>query len=328
MKYDAENRIAEIVAGAEEFQAPVMPSAGSIKPRLHVESCNPHLTVAALRDIFAREGTLYDRGVPVRLTADRRLDCVVAHPLTADSVVMIAHSICRPFVMRTGKDDILKAADARLPRSIAVMYLDWVREWQLPLLQGIASTPLLRDDGSIYSAPGYDKATGYWLENVPDIAPLIPVRPTAADAERALRCLRDTFATFCFADAQTTRVPDIDTELVDTNSKPGADESAFLAAVLTIARTGDLTGLCEGSHPFEIVRFFAAARLVRRHVADLHVVDHALPQHAHRLRHGITPVNWNCTERAILADGALKFEERDVHGSMSQIGCCTKPLSL
>src|SRR5438094_948097 len=55
---------------------------------------------------------------------------------------------------------------------------------------------------------------------------------------------------------------------------------------------------------------------VRRHVADLHFVDHALPQRAHRLRHGITPVNWNCTERAILADGAVKFEERDVYVSM------------
>ena len=241
MKYDAENRIAEIVAGAEEFKAPVMPSASSIKPRLHVESCNPHLTVAALRDIFAREGTLYDRGVPVRLTADRRLDCVVAHPLTPDSVVLLAHSVCRPYAMRSNKDDTPKSVDARLPRSIAVMYLDWVREWQLPLLQGIASTPLLRDDGSIYSAPGYDKATGYWLENMPDIAPLIPVRPTAADAERALRCLRDTFATFCFADAQTTRVPDLDTELVDTNSKPGADGSAFLTALLTAASRPSLT---------------------------------------------------------------------------------------
>ena len=61
---------------------------------------------------------------------------------------------------------------------------------------------------------------------------------------------------------------------------------------------------------------------VRRHVADLHVVDHALPQRAHRLRHGSTPVNWNCTERAILADGAVKSEDRGAYGSMSQIGCC------
>ena len=233
MKDDAENRIAEIISGAEEFIGVTSDADRSGKPRLHVESCNPHLTVEALRDILATEGTLYDRGVPIRLTPDRRQGCVVAHPLTPDSLVMLAHSVCRPYVMRSSKDEAPKSVDARLPRSIAVMYLDWVGEWRLPLLHGIASTPLLRQDGSIHSAPGYDTATGYWLENVPNVAPLVPIRPTVADANRALRILRETFATFCFADAETTRVPDIDTELVDTSINPAADESAFLAALLT-----------------------------------------------------------------------------------------------
>lgn len=233
MKDDAEHRIAEIVAGAEEFMAPPKSSEDTSKPRLQIESCDPHLTVVALRDILAHEGTLYDRGVPVRLATDRRLGCVVAHPLTPDNVVMLAHAVCRPYVMRTKKDEGRESVNARLPRSIGVMYLDWIGEWQLPLLQGIASTPLLRNDGSIHSAPGYDMATGFWLENVPDVAPLVPIRPTSGDAKRALHVLRETFATFCFADAQTTRIPDIDVELVDTNTKAGADESAFLTALLT-----------------------------------------------------------------------------------------------
>ena len=49
---------------------------------------------------------------------------------------------------------------------------------------------------------------------------------------------------------------------------------------------------------------------VRRHVADLHVVDHALPERRDLLRHGITPCLLDCTERAILADGAVKLEVR------------------
>jgi hypothetical protein len=240
MKDDAEDRIVEIVAGAEEFVGLTSPVDRSGKPRLQVESCNPHLTVAALRDILAAEGTLYDRGVPIRLTTDRRQGCIIAHPLTPDSVVMLAHAVCRPYVMRSRKDEAPKAVDARLPRSIAVMYLDWIGEWRLPLLHGIASTPLLRHDGSIHSEPGYDKATGYWLENVPHVAQLIPNRPTSADAARALLVLRETFATFCFADAQTTKVPDIDAELVDTSIDPGADESAFLAALLTAATRSSL----------------------------------------------------------------------------------------
>lgn len=234
MMDDSEDRIAEIIAGAEEFVGPTSPTDRSGKPRLRIESCNPHLTVAALRDILTTEGTLYDRGVPIRLTTDRRQGCIVAHRLTPDSLVMLAHAVCRPYAMRSSKDEAPKAVDARLPRSIVVMYLDWIGEWRLPLLHGIASTPLLRHDGSIHSEPGYDRATGYWLENVPDVAPLIPSRPAAADAKRALRVLREAFATFCFADAQTTGVRD-DADLVDTSIDAGADESAFLAALLTAA---------------------------------------------------------------------------------------------
>ncbi|MEQ1719446.1 MAG: hypothetical protein ABL907_26220, partial [Hyphomicrobium sp.] len=106
MKDDAENRIAEIVAGAEEFVGLTSTGGRSGKPRLQVESCNPHLTVAALRDILAAEDTLYDRGVPIRLTTDRRQGCIVAHPLTPDSVVMLAHAVCRPYVMRSRKDEV------------------------------------------------------------------------------------------------------------------------------------------------------------------------------------------------------------------------------
>ena len=122
MTDDAENRIAEIVAGAEEFVGLTSPADRSGKPRLQVESCNPHLTVAALRDILAHEGTLYDRGVPIHLTTDRRQGCVVAHPLTPDSVVLLAHAVCRPYLLRSRKEEGPQPVDARLPRSIAVMY--------------------------------------------------------------------------------------------------------------------------------------------------------------------------------------------------------------
>ena len=57
---------------------------------------------------------------------------------------------------------------------MAVMYLDWRGQWKLPPLNGIASTPMLRADGTILSAAGYDAATGYWLDNIPDVAMLVP----------------------------------------------------------------------------------------------------------------------------------------------------------
>ena len=47
------------------------------------------------------------------------------------------------------------------------MYLDWWGEWGLRPLNGIATAPLLWDDGSIKSIKGYDTASGMWCENMP-----------------------------------------------------------------------------------------------------------------------------------------------------------------
>ena len=43
----------------------------------------------------------------------------------------------------------------------ALMYLEWWGEWQLPPLNGIASAPLLQDDGTINSTEGYDAGFGH-----------------------------------------------------------------------------------------------------------------------------------------------------------------------
>ena len=113
------------------------------------------------------------------------------------------------------------------------MYLDWKGDWKLWPLNGVASTPLLRSDGSIHSARGYDISSGFWLENVPDLSGLLPQQPSRADAERALRRLRAVFASFSFADAPTMTVPHIEQPMVDIEAPPGADETGFLVALLT-----------------------------------------------------------------------------------------------
>jgi hypothetical protein len=198
------------------------------KPRLLVEPCNPDCTVEALRDIIATAGILYDRGVPVRLAYDKLIGGTLAHPITPDALILMVHRMCRPRIVRKGEE-----VDARLPRNVAVMYLDWRGEWQLPPLNGIASAPMLREDGIISSAQGYDITTGMWLENVPDMASLVPERPTEEDAQSALLYLRETFKTFCFADAEAIQDPDSEIAVVDTTKPPGKDESAFLTALLT-----------------------------------------------------------------------------------------------
>ena len=117
--------------------------------------------------------------------------------------------------------------------TFATMYLDWRGEWRLPPLNGIASAPLLREDGTIQSTEGYDVASAMWRENVPDLSGYVPDQPTADDAASALLLIRETFKTFCFADAETMEDSAMRTGVVNTSVPPGKDESGFLAALLT-----------------------------------------------------------------------------------------------
>jgi hypothetical protein len=114
-------------------------------------------------------------------------------------LVLLAHQVARPYVEQPDGEDV----DVRLPSSIARMYLGWRGEWRLPPLNGIASAPLFSKDGRIASGSGYDRTTGMWQENVADFRGLVPEQPTQADAAAALQQIRETFKTFCFADAKT-----------------------------------------------------------------------------------------------------------------------------
>ena len=216
------------VAPADGIGAPINQDGQATKPRLLIDDANPDRTVMALRDILAsKTDRLFDRGVPVWIAFDKMLRGSVAHPLTPRMLVMKAHEVARPYKVRE-TDGV--EVDAALPSNIAAMFLDWRGEWQLPPLNGIASAPMLREDGTIYSAEGYDIESGMWLEHVPDLTSLVPEKPTENDARLALQYVRQTFETFPFADAET--VPG-EIAVVDISKPPGKDESAFLTALLT-----------------------------------------------------------------------------------------------
>jgi len=224
-----DNPILDAIENAEEVSS--SPTAvGHNKPRLLVQDAAPDQTVAALRDILASSGGLYDRGVPVRLAFDQTECARVAQILTADILVLTAHGVCRPYALKEKKGE-LREVHVRLPRQFAVMYLDWRGEWDLPPLNGIASAPLLADHGEIHSTEGYDPVSGMWCERVPDLGGLVPAHPTRSEAETALRTLRMAFRTFCFADAVMVEVDGV--LMVDIDQPPGRDESAFLHALLT-----------------------------------------------------------------------------------------------
>jgi hypothetical protein len=90
---------------------------------------------------------------------------------------------------------------------------------------------MLREDGSIRTAEGYDQETRLWCVNVPTLT--IPERPSQDQAREALQRLRRPFRTFPFADAETVWAEKPKLELVDLLKDPGRDESAFLTSLLT-----------------------------------------------------------------------------------------------
>jgi hypothetical protein len=223
---DPKEAVAAAIDAAEEIDDLVVDEEFE-KPRLLVDRSNPHQTVTTLRDILAEAGGLYDRGVPVRLSFDQTQKGMVAQMMTRSGVVLRAHQVCRPYALKIGNE-----VDVGLPSWFALMYLEWSGEWQLPPLNGVASAPLLQEDGTISATEGYDPASGMWCENVPDLTELVPERPTTAEAEAALKLIRNTFRTFCFADADTLGDPS-GIAVVDTSKAPGRDESSFLVALLT-----------------------------------------------------------------------------------------------
>jgi hypothetical protein len=200
------------------------------RPRLKIDRNHPERTVADLRDILAKSGRLYDRGTPVRVVFDQSLGGSVAHSMSADSLALETHFACQPYAHAIVNGAWMER-DAPLPPQMARMYLGWRGEWGLPPLNGVTTTPLLFEDGSIRAARGYDTATGLWCERVPDLGDLVALRPTRPQAEAALAVIRDAFKTFCFADARTISGSD-GVSIVDLRKTPGMDESSFLTALL------------------------------------------------------------------------------------------------
>ena len=173
---------------------------------------------------------LFDRGGPVRLDFDTRHGGLVAEPLTVHGIVIEAHAVTRPWRHvwnRAGTERM----DVTLPERVAKLYLERRGRWGLRQLDGIARAPLLHDDGGIRTAEGYDPDTCLWCERVPHVE--VPDNPNREDADAALLTLRRAFRTFAFADAIWMNVSDAPVSVVDSGRPPGADESGFLAGLLT-----------------------------------------------------------------------------------------------
>ena len=86
------------------------------------------------------------------------------------------------------------------PMSIVRTLLARRGRLRFPSLTGVVNVPMMRADGSILDAPGYDAATGLLFDPLGITFPPIPNRPTRNDAEKALVRLNDVIKDFPFVE--------------------------------------------------------------------------------------------------------------------------------
>jgi len=118
---------------------------------------------------------------------------IVDVPYLVDALTRIAAWV--RFDRRAGA---LRAINA--PDRVAATYLARVGEWHLPRLWAVIDTPTLRPDGSILQQPGYDLDTAILYDPGAIEYPMVPDRPSRADAQAAIEHLTEAVGTFPFVD--------------------------------------------------------------------------------------------------------------------------------
>jgi hypothetical protein len=202
-------------------------------PELEVRGHNlPETADEVIETLCANDGLYLRDQRPIVLSLGREgaNDTPKAERLTMHGVVRLTHECRRVWQWKSTPDGGFVQKPVTLPERVANLALDHRNAWRgLPLLEGITSAPLLSDDGTIRTANGYDRATGFFCFSAPVVS--VPERPTRAQAEASFRRLRGHLRTFAFADA--ARVRELNADVVDISKPPGADESAALYALLT-----------------------------------------------------------------------------------------------
>jgi len=98
-------------------------------------------------------------------------------------------------VRRTPEGD----KDQDPPRSL-ITDLHVRPDWQLPPLDAIVETPIIRPDGSVRTAPGYDRQSAAIYHPAPGLnVPDVPASPTPDQTAAALALLDDAIRDFPFA---------------------------------------------------------------------------------------------------------------------------------
>ncbi len=192
-------------------------------PALMIDRGDLPAAVKAVADMLSETGQIFNQGGFLVRIVNEPGQAVRAVQVTHHAVTMWAHELCRPVAL----DDKGNEKPVTFPERAAKMLVDGVALF--PPLDGIATAPLLADDGTISTHEGYDPSTRLYCARAPRVN--VPDKPSQGEAKAALQKIRQVFATFPFSGSQRVTANDLDH--VDLSTPPGEAESAFLAALMT-----------------------------------------------------------------------------------------------
>ena len=140
------------------------------------------------RPIFARGGTLVEPVSETTIAANGRKTITARlRPLSIDSLLW---PIADAAIFQSFNRKRNAWVDVDPPLQLVRMVLAGERQWTIPRVSGIITTPTLRADGSLLADPGYDPQSGLYLLAALQLSP-IPERPTKEQARAALDMLID-----------------------------------------------------------------------------------------------------------------------------------------
>jgi hypothetical protein len=205
---DAEIRDALLALATEELRKPAAQAADGGKPEILIlPGHQPEIVDAAERvlvtnaarlRVFQRAGEIV-RVVALEHKSER--SGLYRPPGTVQLAPVSTLNLQETFdrlIAWNQRDPKSGDKPADCPTKIPATYLAR-GEWLLPHLTGIIEAPVMRPDGTIICARGYDEATGLYFHGEEDW-PATNDAPTVADAEAALRELLEPFSEFPWVD--------------------------------------------------------------------------------------------------------------------------------
>ena len=192
--------VAPFVSGKKKNRPTVRVRGGTLST--NADEAEIHLMKAGVQ--IYRRGSKLVRPVTEEVPAKNGSKTRTA-ALVEVSEAFLRDQMCRHMDWQRWDERRSKSADGEkwrdidAPRAVAEVILARAGGWKFPAVVGITSTPTMRPDGTILSAPGYDPETGLLLFEPPEM-PAIPERPTKADAQSALQLLKALISEFPFVD--------------------------------------------------------------------------------------------------------------------------------